>query len=94
MTCRVVGPIDGADELTNGHVGNEYSPLLKVLGNEQRRGKKAKPRSSKAKRDSKKTRRKKKGPRKSSQATPRCQGMAVVGPAGVLMGRAAGPGTR
>lgn len=63
MTCRVVGPIDRADRLTHGDDANEYAPLLEVLGQEQRRGSKANPRTSKAKRGSKPEKRKTKGPR-------------------------------
>jgi len=32
MTCRIAGPLDRADELAHGEVGQEFEPLLAVLG--------------------------------------------------------------
>jgi hypothetical protein len=35
MTCRIAGPLDDADELGRGEVGDEFGPLLSVLSDDQ-----------------------------------------------------------
>jgi hypothetical protein len=35
MTSRIAGPLDDADELGRGEVGDEFGPLLSVLSDDQ-----------------------------------------------------------
>lgn len=35
MSCRIAGPLEVSDELSQGEVGEEFAPLLSVLSDDQ-----------------------------------------------------------